>query len=176
MALSRSQKDDLVGRYSDGLAKAPHAFLVSYKGITVPQVTDLRSRIRATGGSYEVVKNTLALIAVEGQDMEQLKEHFVGPTAVAYHSEDPVGLAKALDEFTKEVPSVVEIKAGIVEGQPVSADQVQDIANMPSKEQLLVKLLYLLQSPVTRFVRSMAAIPRSLVIALDQVAQKKGEG
>ena len=175
MALSRSQKDDLVGQYSDGLAKAPHAFLVSYKGITVPQVTDLRSRIRATGGSYEVVKNTLALIAVEGKDMGQLKEHFVGPTAVAYHAEDPVGLAKALDEFTKEVPSV-EIKAGIVEGQPVSADQVQDIANMPSKEELLVKLLYLLQSPVTRFVRSMAAIPRSLVIALDQVAQKKGEG
>lgn len=175
MALSRSQKDDLVGRYSDGLAQAPHAFLVSYKGITVPQVTDLRSRIRATGGSYEVVKNTLALIAVEGKDMGQLREHFVGPTAVAYHAEDPVGLAKALDEFIKEVPTV-EIKAGIVEGQPVSADQVQDIANMPSKDELLAKLLYLLQSPVTRFVRSMAAIPRSLVIALDQVAQKKGEG
>lgn len=175
MALSRSHKNDLVGQYTEGLAAAPHAFLVSYKGITVPQVTDLRSRIRETGGSYEVVKNTLALIAVDGKDMGQLKEHFVGPTAVAYHAEDPVGLAKVLSEFTKEVPTV-EIKAGIVEGQVVSADQVQDIANMPSKEELLVKVLYLLQSPVTRFVRVLAALPRSLVIALDQVAQKKGDG
>ena len=175
MALSRSQKDDLVGRYSDGLAAAPHALLVSYKGITVPEVTDLRTRIRDTGGNYEVVKNTLALIAVEGKDMGKLKEHFVGPTAVAYHAEDPVGLAKALNEFTKAVPTV-EIKAGIVEGQLVSADQVQDIANLPSKEELLVKLLFLLQSPVTRFVRGLAALPRSVVIALDQIAKNKGEG
>lgn len=175
MALSRSHKNDLVGHYSEGLATAPHAFLVAYKGITVPQVTDLRTRIRDAGGSYEVVKNTLALIAVEGKDMEQLRDHFVGPTAVAYHPEDPVGLAKALNEFTKDVPTV-EIKAGIVEGQLVSADQVQDIANLPGKEELLAKLLFLLQSPVTGFVRVLGALPRSVVTALDQIAKKKEEG
>lgn len=175
MPLTRSHKNDIVDRYSDGLATAPHAFLVAYKGITVPQVTDLRTRVRDAGGSYEVVKNTLALIAVKDKDMGQLKDHFVGPTAVAYHHEDPVGLAKVLSDFTKEVPTI-EIKAGIVEGQVVDADQVQDIANMPGREELLAKLLFLLQSPVTRFVRVLGALPRSVVIALDQIAKKKEEG
>lgn len=169
---TRSQKQALIESYEEGLAVAPHAFLVSFKGITVPQVTELRDRIRASGGSYEVVKNTLALRAVEGKGLESLKDQFVGPTAVAYIQDDPVALAKALTTFRKEAP-VIEFKGGLLNGQPVGPDQLEDIANLPSREELIAKLLFLLQSPITRLARTLNAIPRGFVVVLDQIAQKK---
>ncbi len=176
MAITRSQKDETIAGYQEGLAAAPHAFLVSFQGMTVPQATALRDRVRENGASYEVVKNSLALRAVQGQGLEQLSKHFVGPTAVAYSSDDPVALAKTLTEFQKENP-VLEFKGGLVEGKAIAAAQVEDIAKMPSREELLAKLLFLLQSPITRLARGLAAIPRQLVIALDQVAkQKDGDG
>ncbi len=175
MAQTRTQKQETIERYASGIAAAPHAFLVSFKGLTVPQATDLRTRIREQGGHYEVVKNTLALRAVEGKGLAELKEQFQGPTAVAYVEDDPVALAKALTEFRKEVP-VIELKGGLVDGQAISAEEVESVANMPSREELLAKLLFLLQSPITRLARGLAAIPRQFVVALDQIAQKKGDG
>ncbi len=170
MAYTRSQKQEIIDRYESGLAAAPHAFLVSFSGLTVPQATDLRTRIRETGGSYEVVKNTLALRAVEGHSLGELKEHFQGPTAVAYSQEDPVSLAKVLTDFRKEVPAI-DFKGGLVEGQAVGAEEIQDIARLPGRDELIGKLLYLLQSPITRLARGLAAIPQQLVVALDQVAK-----
>lgn len=170
---TRSQKEEVITHYREGLAAAPHAFVVNFQGLTVPQATDLRNRIREQGASYEVVKNTLALRAVEGLGLEQLKEHFQGPTAVAYSADDPVTLAKALTEFKKEVP-ILEFKGGLVEGSAVDASQVEDIAKMPGREELLAKLLFLLQSPITRLARGLAAIPRQFVVVLDQIEKKKG--
>ncbi len=120
-----------------------------------------------------MVKNTLARRAVEGKALEQVREHFTGPTAVAYGA-DPVSLAKVLTDFVKESP-VIEFKAGLVEGRPVAANQVSEIAQMPSREQLITKLVFLLQSPIARFVRVLAAAgPQRLAIVLDQVAKNKG--
>ena len=175
MALTRSQKQEMVGGYQEGIGDAPHAFLVSFSKLTVPQATDLRARIREVGASYQVVKNTLALRAVEGRGLGQLSEHFQGPTAVAYSLEDPVSLAKALTEFQKEVPAI-EFKAGLVDGQAVAAEDIQEIARMPGREELIAKLLFLLQSPITRLARGLAAIPRQLVVALDQIAKQKEQG
>ncbi len=174
MPLMRSEKNELIEQYRDGLAQAPHAFLVDFKGVNANQVTELRAKIRVTGGSYEVVKNRLALLAIDGKALGALEDQFVGPTAVAYCTEDPVGLAKALTEFAKTVPSV-EFKGGIVDGSAISAEQVQDIAKMPSREELMAKLLFLLQSPITRLARTLAAIPRDFVVVLDQIAQGKSE-
>jgi large subunit ribosomal protein L10 len=174
MALTRNQKQELIADYEQGLALAPHAFLVSFQGMSVPQVTDLRSRIRARGGRYQVVKNTLALRAIGGKDLAQLEEQFQGPTAVAYTAEDVVGLAKTLTEFRKEVP-VVELKGGLVDGKPISPQEVEDLARMPSRDELIAKLLFLLQSPITRLARGLAAIPRQLVVVLDQVSRNRGE-
>ena len=93
MAQTREQKQELIEHYEGGLAGTQHAFLMSFDGMSVAQATDLRAKVRQQGGSYEVVKNRLALRAIEGQRMGELKEHFQGPTAVAYSAEDPVALA-----------------------------------------------------------------------------------
>ncbi len=175
MPLTRSEKDKLIAEYQGGLAVAPHAFLLGFKGISVPQVTELRNRVRATGGEYLVVKNNLALRAIDSTALAALEEHFVGPTAVVFTDHDPVALAKALTDYAKEVPAL-EFKAGMVERRAVAAGQIKEIAQLPSREQLIAKLLYLLQSPITRFARLLAAVPQSLVVVLDQVRKQKEEG
>jgi len=174
MALTRNDKEQMLAEYEQGLAKAPHAFLLGYQGITVPQVTELRNRVRQSGGEYVVVKNTLALRAIDSQALGQLKDHFVGPTAVVFSLKDPVSVAKALTDFAKDVPAI-QFKAGLVEGRAVPAEQIKDIASLPSREELIAKLLFLLQSPVTRFARVLAAVPQQFVAVLDQVRIKKEE-
>jgi large subunit ribosomal protein L10 len=174
MPLTRSDKEQILETYEQGLAKAPHAFLLDFQGISVPQVTELRKRVRDSGGEYVVVKNTIALRAIDSQALGQLKEHFVGPTAVAFSLTDPVGVAKALTDYAKDVPAI-KLKAGLVEGRAIAADQIKDIASLPSREELIAKLLFLMQSPVTRFVRVLAAVPQSFVMVLDQVRKKKEE-
>src|ERR1700688_1664123 len=158
MPLTRTDKEKLIAEYQEGLATAPHAFLLGFKGITVPQATELRNRVRATGST--------ALAALE--------EHFAAPTAVVYSTGDPVALAKALTDYAKDVPAI-ELKAGMVERRAVAAGQIKEIAQLPSREQLIAKLVYLLQSPIARFARVLGALPQSLVVVLDQVRKQKEE-
>lgn len=172
MPLSPEQKNALISKYEAGLGKAPHAFILGFQGIKVPQVTDLRAKVRESGGTYLVVKNTLALRAIDGQALSALKEQFTGATAVAFTNGDPVALAKTLTQFAKDVPAI-QFKGGIVDRQPIAAGQVRDIATMPSRDELIAKVLFLLQSPISRFVRTLAAIPRDFVVVLDQIRQKK---
>jgi large subunit ribosomal protein L10 len=174
MALTKADKEELLAQYEQGLKAAPHAFLLGYQGITVPQVTALREKVRVSGGQYLVVKNTLALRAIDGAALSALKEHFVGPTAVVFSGKDPVALAKTLTDFAKDVPAI-KFKAGLVEGRAVAGDQIKDIAALPSREELIAKLLFLVQSPVTRFVQVLAAVTQSFVAVLDQVRIKKEE-
>ncbi len=128
MTLDRQSKEALVERYSEGFASSTHAFILGYKGISVPQVTELRAKVREAGGGYEVVKNSIALRALEGSGMASLAEHFSGPTAVAYSEGDVVALAKVLTDFSKEVPAI-EFRAGLLEGSPVAAQQIKEIAD-----------------------------------------------
>ena len=172
MPLNRAQKQELVSRYQEGLAQAPHAFLVSFKGIKVGEVTELRNRIRQTGGSYEVVKNTLALLAIKDMPLDQVRDAFTGPVAVAYSNDDAVGLAKALTDFARTVPAI-SFRGGVVEGRAVAAEQIEEIAKLPSREELIAKLLFLLQSPITRLARTLAAVPREFVVVIDQIAKQK---
>src|ERR1044072_3801582 len=120
MALTRTQKQELIDRYEGGLATAPHAFLITYQGIKVNDVTELRARIRAAGGSYEVVKNTLALRAIDGKPLSALSSTFNGPLAVVYTDRDAVAGAQALTEVAKTEPQIV-FRGGVVGGQPAAA-------------------------------------------------------
>ncbi|MGD2114469.1 MAG: 50S ribosomal protein L10 [Acidobacteriota bacterium] len=172
MALSRSKKEQLVVDYEQGVAEAPHAFVFSYQGISVPKVTELRQKIRESGGSYVVVKNRLVLRAIEGTALEGLKEQFRGPTAVVYGDEEPVALAKILTDFQKDAP-VIQFRGGLLNGRQVDAEQIKEIANLPSREELIAKLLFLLKSPVTRLVRGLGAIPQQFVSVLEQIRLEK---
>ncbi|MEE2776841.1 MAG: 50S ribosomal protein L10 [Acidobacteriota bacterium] len=172
MALDKQTKVGLVETYSEGFVNAQNAFVVSFRGISVPQADDLRSKVRATGAHYLVVKNRLALIALKDTKMECLGEHFSGPTAVAFHDDDAVSLAKVLTEFKKEA-DVLEFRAGLVDGAPVAADDIKAIAELQSRDELIAKLLFLLQSPIIRVVRGLGAITRDFVVVLEQIRQQK---
>jgi large subunit ribosomal protein L10 len=173
MAVSRAKKESLLESYEQVLAGAPNAFLIGFRGIKVTQVTELRRLIREKGGHYVVVKNTVARRAAAGTPFEALSDRFEGPTAIAYSLTDPVALAKVLTEFVKTAP-VLEFKAGLVEGRPIAANQVDEIAAMPGRQELLAKLLFLMKSPISRFVQVLAASgPRRLAVVLDQIAKQK---
>ena len=172
MPLSRSQKEKMLSQYEEGVAQAPHAFILSYQGIDVPRVTELRRKVRESGGQYLVVKNTLLLRAIEGKPLGELREELSGPIAVVYADDEPVALAKALTDFQKDAP-VLQFRGGLLNGQRVDADQIKDIANLPTRDELIAKLVYLLQSPIARFVRSLGALPQQLVSVLEQVRQQK---
>lgn len=162
----------MVQAYEGGLASATHAIFVEFRGIKVGEVDDLRRRIREQGAHYSVVKNRLALRAIKGTALEELKELFQGPTAVAYTDDDPAGLAKTLTEFAKGVP-VLEFKGGLVDGRVVAGEEIKALASLPSRDELIAKLVFLMQSPIARFVRGLGVIPQQFVSVLDQVRQQK---
>jgi len=171
--MNREEKAAVISEFSEGIGQATNAFLIDFKGITVPQVTELRRQVRESGSSYVVVKNTLALIAVKDSPLTQIKDQFSGMTAVAYNTTDAVILAKALTKFAKDVPAV-QFKGALLNGQIVPATEIQNIANLPSREELVSKLLYLMQHPIRGLVTVLSANIRNLAVVLDQVAKQKG--
>jgi len=171
---TRDQKSQEVNELSEQIGKASNAFLIDFKGITVPQVTELRKQVRDTKSGYVVVKNTLALIALKDSPIIGMKEHFTGPTAIAFNASDAVMLAKALTKFAKDVPAV-RFKGALLNGQVVPADQIQAIANLPSREELVSKLLFLLQSPMRGLVTVLQANIRNLAVVLDQIGKQRSE-
>jgi large subunit ribosomal protein L10 len=175
MAVSRADKQTELGQLETAFREAESAVLVDYKGITVPQVTELRRQIRAAGATYRVVKNTLARRAATGTSVEQVTKHFAGTTAVVYTAKDPVAMAKALTTFVKATPSM-SIKAAVVQGRAVAAAEVTDLASLPSKEELYAKLLFVLQAPMQQLVTVLSAVPRDLVNVLSAYERKQTEG
>ena len=169
---NREQKAEAIAEFTEGIGSATNAFVLDFKGITVPQVTELRKQIRETGSQYVVIKNTLALIAVKDTPLTKLTQHFSGMTAVAYNATDAVALAKVLTKFAKDVPTV-QFKAALLGGQPVAASEIQNIANLPSREELVSKLLFMLQFPMRGLATVLAANIRNLAVVIDQVRQQK---
>ena len=173
--MNREEKAQAISEFTEGIGSATNAFVLDFKGITVPQVTELRKQVRESGSSYVVIKNTLALIAVKDSPLTQIKDKFTGMTAVAYNRTDAVILAKALTKFAKDVPAL-QFKGALLNGQIVPASQIQNIANLPSREELVSKLLYLMQHPIRGLVTVLSANIRNLAVVLDQVAKQKGGG
>ena len=169
---TREQKATEVSELTEQIGKASNAFLIDFKGITVPQVTELRKQVRGSNSGYVVVKNTLALIALKDSPLIGMKEQFTGPTAIAFNANDAVTLAKALTKFAKDVPAV-QFKGALLNGQVVPASQIQAIANLPSREELVSKLLFLLQSPIRGLAIVLQANIRNLAVVIDQIAKQK---
>ena len=173
--MNRDDKAAAISELNEGIGSATNAFLISFRGITVPQVTELRRQVRDSGSEYLVVKNTLALIAVKDSPLTALKDQFSGPTAVAYNRTDAVALAKALTKFAKDVPAI-SFKGAMLNGQIVPADQIQNIANLPSREELIAKLLYVMQAPIRGLATVLQANIRNLAVVISEIAKSKGGG
>jgi large subunit ribosomal protein L10 len=170
--MNRAEKASQVEELGQGLAKAGNAILFAFAGLKVPEVTELRRQVRATKSRYLVVKNTLALRATRGTPLEALSSHFVGATAVVFNEDNPVALAKVLTAFAKANPNLV-FKAALVEGLPVEAGQIKAIADLPTREQLVGRLLFLMQSPLRRLVTVLNGPVRNLAGVVKQIAEQK---
>jgi large subunit ribosomal protein L10 len=170
--VNRTEKADAVASMGERLGKAPYAFLIDYKGLKVPDATELRRQVRATGSEYLVVKNTLALRALRETPLGALSSHFTGMTAVALSKGDVVGLAKVLHTFGKTNPNV-KVKAILVGGKEAPAASLEALASMPTRNELVARLLGLIQSPVRRLVTVLSGPKRKLVVGLKAVADKK---
>jgi len=146
--------------------------LINFEGVNVLAQSELRREISKVDSGYQVIKNRLALLAVEDTSLEVLREHFHGPTAIAYTGGDPVALAKVLKNFISDHPSVA-FKAGVVEGKAFSASDVERLAKMASRPELLSKLVYLLNAPLVRLASALQSPLRGLASVLKQLAEKK---
>lgn len=171
MSLNIEQKKVVVAEVSEKLKGAQAALVAEYRGLTVAQMTELRKRARQNQVFVRVVKNTLARRAVEGSSFECLKESFSGPLALAISS-DPVAVAKVFADFAKDNEHL-RIKVGAMGGKLMSFEQVQALAKLPSREQLLATLCGTMQAPIAKFVQTLNEVPGKLVRTLAAVRDAK---
>lgn len=169
---SRETKQRDLEALTASLAGSKSAMVVSFSKVTVNKDQELRNRLREAGAQYQVVKNTLARIAVKGTDFEQATDAFKGVTAIAWTDSDPVILSKAISKFMKDNADTYTFKTGVVDGKLVDLSQVTAIASLPSKEELISKLLYVINAQAQRLVTVINAVPRDLAVVIKQIGEK----
>jgi len=173
---TRLQKEKEIEVLHREFEESPNALLVGFQGIKVGADERLRRELRQANVSYRVVKNTLAIRAADGTPMEQVKDRFTGATAVALSKTDPVTLAKLLSRWAKETP-VFSFKAAVVEGRAIDVKDIETLSNLPSKEELISKVMFVINSGAQRLAVVTAGVARNLAIVIDQVrAQKEAQG
>ena len=171
---TREQKQQDIAGLKEEFSGADNALIVSFQGLTVEKDGELRRALEKAELNYRVVKNTLGKLAVEGTPLEPLKDSFIGMTAIAYSENDPVGLAKVLSKFAKE-NAQLKFKAGVVEGRVINVKDIEALAALPSKEELISKLMFLLNSPAQRIAIAVNGVARNLAVVIKQIADQKGE-
>ncbi|MFQ5926063.1 MAG: 50S ribosomal protein L10 [Terriglobia bacterium] len=172
MAKKRSQKDKEIEQLHGELLGVTSLVLSTFSGLTVEQETELRRQVQATGGNYQVVKNTLATRAARGTPAEPLLTGLTGVNSIAYTAGDPVALAKTLTKYAKENPAFI-FRAGLVEGRVLSLEEIHALAALPTREELFSRLLFLFQAPAQWLARAVAAASRNLTLVLKQAHDEK---
>ena len=173
----RSDKQADLDKLKSELAKVSTVILTTFQGIKVDEDTKLRRAVQAAGGKYKVVKNTLAERAGAGTPAENLLKNLTGTNSIAYTEADPVALAKAITKIAKDVPAF-QFKSGVVEGRVVSIADIKQLANLPSKEELISKVMFLLNAPAQRIAVALNALARNLAVTVNEAikANKFGSG
>ena len=173
----RSEKQQDLDKLKGELAKVSTVILTTFQGITVQDDTKLRRSVQAAGGNYKVVKNTIAERAASGTPAEKLLTNLKGTNSIAFTNTDPVALAKALTKIAKDVPAF-QFRSGLVEGRVISIAEIQQLANLPSKDELISKIMFLLNAPAQRIAMALNALPRNLAVTVNEAikANKFGSG
>lgn len=173
---TREQKQRDLDALAQQFQTASTGMLIGFKKLTVAKDQELRRQLREAGATYQVVKNTLARKAADGTPFAQAEEHFKGVTALALAEGDPVQLSKAISKFVKDNPDVFSFKAGVVQGRVVALRDVEAIATLPSKDELIAKIMFLINAQAQRLATVINAVPRNLAVVVGQVAEQKGGG
>jgi large subunit ribosomal protein L10 len=173
--VDRAQKATSVAALKQKLAGARGAVLTDYRGMSVAEITELRTLLRKSAVEYTVVKNTLAKLAVQDTGLAGLAAYLEGPTGIAISREDPVAPSRVLTSWGKSRPTFI-VKAGVVEGQLVSAAEVQALADLPAREVLVARMAGTLQAPIQGLVNVLAGPVRALASVLDRVRAQREQG
>ena len=166
----KSEKQQDLDKLKTEFAKVSTVILSTFQGITVEEDTKLRRAVQAAGGKYQVVKNTLAERAGTGTPAEGVLRNLKGTHSIAYTQTDPVALAKALTKVAKDVPAF-QFKSGVVEGRVISISEIKQLADMPSKEELISKIMFLLNAPAQRIATALNALPRNLAVTVSEAVK-----
>jgi len=172
MPVTKAKKKEQVEKLSADLKNVSSMVVATYSKLTVSQDYELRKALRGAGAKYKVVKNTLAELAAKGTKAEPALKGLAGVTSIAYTSGDPVAMAKALSKYAKDTPEFT-FKVGVVEGRVITIKEIEALATMPSKDELMAKLLFLINAPAQRLVTVMNAVGRNLAAVVDQGVQQK---
>ncbi len=171
--MNKESKQQVVTELHEKLQRAKAVFLADFRGMNVGKATELRNELRKAAVEYKVVKNTLLELASRETDKESLRPFFTGPTAVALSYDYPVAAAKVLSKFAKEQQATFKLKGGVLTGKAISVPDIQALADLPSREVLLAKLLGSMQAPAANFVGVLAAVPGSFVRVLAAIKDRK---
>lgn len=170
--MPRPEKVAVVEELTQKFQQSAAAIFTDYRGLDVKSITELRKRLSEGGVEYRVVKNTLTLLAAKAAQIEGAERLLTGPTAIAFNPTDPVAPAKILSQFAKE-NKALEIKGGILDGTVIDAAEVEKLASLPSREELLAQVLMRMQGPVYGLVNVLHGTLRGLVYALDAIRREK---
>lgn len=170
---TKAFKNNKVEEIKESISKAKVAIVSDYRGLSVADITDLRRRLQKEDGDYTVVKNTLAKIAIKDTQFEGLEEFLNGPSAIAFGFGDEVAPAKVILKYLKEAKKTNEVKGGVLDGKVISANDVKEISNLPSKQELLAKIMGSLNSPAQGIANTLNGVTRALVIAMEEVRKQK---
>ncbi|MCM0082711.1 50S ribosomal protein L10 [Geomonas sp. Red32] len=171
--MNKETKKELVAEMHEKLQRAQAIFAADFRGMTVTQAEALRVELRKANVEFKVFKNTLLEIASKGTDKEGITPFLAGPTAIALSYDDPVAAAKVLSKFSKDATTPFTLKAGVLTGKTINPSDVQALADLPSREVLLARMLGSMQAPTSNFVRVLAAVPGGFVRVLDGIRAKK---
>jgi large subunit ribosomal protein L10 len=171
---TKAQKQKDLEALTEQLSTSTSAMIVSFTKLTAAKDQEFRNQLRAAGAKYQVVKNTLARRAVKGTPFEQAEEFLKGVTAIAWTESDAVVLSKTVSKFVKDNADLYTFKAGVVDGKLYDEKQIQAIASLPSKEELMAKLLFIINSPAQGLATVIKAVPQNMAIVVKQIGEKNG--